>query len=110
MKKRTLIVNQKRFAIFIILTALFLFSIFFMAFSWMSKEMAYGMADGALVEAQVNYQKVVVKEGDTVWAIAEKLAQGKKKDVRDIVREIYRLNNLGKSTLHPGQPLLIPNI
>lgn len=109
MKKRTLIVNKKRFLIFLFIAGLFLFSVFFASFNWMSNRMAYGMTEQEVRKNQ-SYQKVIVQEGDTVWALAKGLAKGKNIDTRDLVREIYRLNDLGKSTLHPGQPLLIPNI
>lgn len=109
MKKRTLIVNKRRFISFLFVTGLFLFAIFFAGFSWMSDRMAYGMADQVQSQSP-SCKRIIVQEGDTVWALAKKESQGKNRDTRELVREIYRLNNLGKSTLHPGQPLLIPNI
>ncbi|MDA0564997.1 LysM peptidoglycan-binding domain-containing protein [Streptomonospora sp. S1-112] len=49
---------------------------------------------------------VVVREGDTLWEIAERVRPGD--DPRRIVHEIVRVNGLDESTLEPGQELLMP--
>jgi hypothetical protein len=49
---------------------------------------------------------VVVRSGDTVWSIATSL-QGDG-DVRALVDEIQRLNDLDGADLVPGQVLLLP--
>lgn len=51
---------------------------------------------------------VIVREGDTVWSMALPLAKASNRDVRDVVRDIYRINNLSSSGIHPGQKLRIP--
>jgi nucleoid-associated protein YgaU len=50
---------------------------------------------------------VVVRPGDTLWSIASTVAGGA--DVRPVIDEIQRLNDLGPAaTLVPGQVLLLP--
>ncbi|MFC3521588.1 LysM peptidoglycan-binding domain-containing protein [Streptomonospora nanhaiensis] len=49
---------------------------------------------------------VVVREGDTLWEIAERVRPGD--DPRRTVHEIVRVNGLSESTLEPGQELLMP--
>ena len=49
---------------------------------------------------------VVVQSGDTLWSIASSL--GEDGDVRAVVDEIQRLNDLRDAELHPGQILLLP--
>lgn len=58
------------------------------------------------------YKTVYVEEGDTLWNIANREKQKNKyyenKDVRDIVQDIKKVNNLKISNLDIGQELLIP--
>ncbi len=48
----------------------------------------------------------VVQPGDTLWSIARSVAG--EADVRDVVDEIQRLNDLEGTTLVPGQVLELP--
>jgi hypothetical protein len=49
----------------------------------------------------------VVRPGDTLWAVGSHLA-GPEDDVRRLVHEIRRLNDLQGSELSPGEVLLTP--
>ena len=49
---------------------------------------------------------VVVEPGDTLWSIAESVADGS--DVRAVVDRIQELNGLEGSGLVPGQVLQLP--
>ncbi|HLT84789.1 MAG TPA: LysM peptidoglycan-binding domain-containing protein [Phototrophicaceae bacterium] len=51
--------------------------------------------------------QVSVGAGDTVWAIASATA-GEGRDVRDVVDDILRLNDLGSGNLVVGQQLVVP--
>ncbi|MBO9705620.1 MULTISPECIES: LysM peptidoglycan-binding domain-containing protein [Arthrobacter] len=51
-------------------------------------------------------QTVVVQPGDTVWAIAQRVAPGR--DTREVVGEIARLNDLKASEIVAGQDLFVP--
>ncbi len=50
---------------------------------------------------------VVIQQGDSLWSIATSIA-GAGDDVRAVVDEIQRLNNLSGTDLEPGQVLLLP--
>jgi nucleoid-associated protein YgaU len=50
--------------------------------------------------------KVVVEPGDTLWSIAGTVSGGR--DVRDVVVDIRRLNELGSAAITPGQVLELP--
>ena len=49
----------------------------------------------------------VVKPGDTLWAIAAKVA-APEEDLRRVVREIQRASGLDSATIFPGQVLEVP--
>lgn len=52
------------------------------------------------------YESVVVKKGDTVWSIAEKL--NLRSDTRRVVSKIITLNNLTDCRIFEGTELLVP--
>lgn len=58
------------------------------------------------------YKTIYAESGDTLWTIAstekEQNELYKNKDVRDIVIDIKKANNLDTSNLQIGQKLLIP--
>ncbi len=60
--------------------------------------------DAVDVEATTVY---VVEPGDTLWEIAEGVAE-RGDDVRSVVGRIRALNGLDQAVIHPGQRLLIP--
>jgi nucleoid-associated protein YgaU len=49
----------------------------------------------------------VVREGDTLWSIAETLAPGQ--DPRPVVDRLASVNGLDPSLLVPGQTLVVPS-
>jgi LysM repeat protein len=51
-------------------------------------------------------QRYVVAPGDTLWAIATTVAQGR--DPRAVVYQIERVNGVEADSLAPGQVLVIP--
>ncbi len=51
-------------------------------------------------------ETVVVEQGDSLWGIASRYADGR--DVREVVREIKNYNSLEKADLYPGMILEIP--
>ncbi|MFM1536268.1 LysM peptidoglycan-binding domain-containing protein [Helcococcus ovis] len=61
-----------------------------------------------IVKGKDNNQKIViVKNGDTLWNIAENLNYDK--DIRETVYEIKAINQLSSSNIKPGFKLYIPN-
>ncbi|MEW6624724.1 MAG: LysM peptidoglycan-binding domain-containing protein [Bacillota bacterium] len=49
---------------------------------------------------------ISVQEGDTLWGIAKK--HHPNKDIRKVIYQIEKLNNISKSMIYPGQQLKIP--
>ena len=63
-------------------------------------------------KVEVNYKEEYICEGDTLWDIAKKEKKNNKyfenKDIRDVVSEIKKVNNLKNIDLLAGQKILIP--
>lgn len=57
--------------------------------------------------SKINYVKVVVYPGDTLWNIAIKHSS-ENTDVRKMVYYIRKANNLDTAIIQPGQELIIP--
>ncbi len=96
MKKHYKIVNRKKF---ITRTALLLF----LSFCILSVPFKLIQANG-MQEKQ--YKEIVVKPGDTIWAIAE--SQNQDRDLRETVFEIFESNHLSNHIIKPGQRILVP--
>ncbi|GAA4628397.1 hypothetical protein GCM10023113_33070 [Cellulomonas oligotrophica] len=62
---------------------------------------ADGTAGGVVVERHV------VEPGETLWAIADRAA-AEGEDVRDVVLELMRLNDLASGDLLAGQTIVVP--
>ena len=93
--KRVRIVNKRRFTL-----ALFLLFISFLcAFMLM-----FNAVSG---EEKIIYKDYVVVKGDTVWKIAD-INTGNDRDVREIVYEIVKVNNIKNQTIYPGQTIQVP--
>lgn len=67
---------------------------------------ARAVADGPATGA-VEVTRHVVLEGETMWALAEEVA-APGQDVRDVVLELVRLNELPNAGLMAGQEILLP--
>ncbi len=55
---------------------------------------------------QSGLTKVVVEEGDTLWAISRRFNSNE--DMRKIVYRVKKINNLTNANIYPGQQLIIP--
>ncbi|MFD0777103.1 LysM peptidoglycan-binding domain-containing protein, partial [Streptomonospora algeriensis] len=67
-------------------------------------------ASGAPAESALREEApstVVVRDGDTLWGIAERVRPGD--DPRSTVHEIVRVNGLSESEVEPGQELVMPD-
>lgn len=53
------------------------------------------------------YSEIVIQYGDTLWDLAQEFGPDDK-DVREIIHEICRINNISAETIYPGQTILIP--
>lgn len=61
---------------------------------------------------QPNYETISVSQGDTLWSIASNQQENNpyytEKDVRDIIKEIKKVNQLNNSELQIGQTIKVP--
>lgn len=99
--KRTVIIQPKRFYAFVTICILILALALTFFFSFFSKE-------SSSAASFVEEETILVRSGDTVWHMAEPIAKRNGRDTRDVVRDIYCINNLSSSGIHPGQKLRIP--
>jgi len=53
------------------------------------------------------YTEIVVQSGDTLWELAQEFGPDHK-DVREVVYEICRINEISADSIYPGQTILIP--
>jgi LysM repeat protein len=56
---------------------------------------------------QVASTSYVVRQGDTLWSIAERLSPGE--DPRPVVDALASVNDLDPGALVPGQALVVPS-
>ena len=67
-----------------------------------------------LSHGEIEYKTIYVAEGDTLWNIAKsnQINNGyyKDKDVRYIVNDLMKINNLSNSNININQELLIPMV
>ena len=91
MNKRYILKNKARFYIFIttlLMTMLVVFSV----------TKAYGYK-------QPEFGVISIKDGDTLWAIAERY--NKKGDIREYIYDLKKINNLKDSSIIAGSELKI---
>ena len=60
----------------------------------------------AAISEPARRDSYVVREGDTLWSIARRLASGT--DPRRVVDELVRANGVDPGSLVPGQTLVVP--
>ncbi len=93
------IVNRKKFIRSMIIMGSVIFLIVFI------------IGNKAQSHGDINYMSIYVKDGDTLWSIAETLQRENEyyngKDIRYIINNIKNLNQLSSSSLLRGQKLLI---
>lgn len=63
-------------------------------------------------KTEISYKEDYILKGDTLWSIAESEINTnqyyKNKDIRDVMFEIKKINNLPDGNLTIGQKILIP--
>lgn len=98
MKKKYKIVNKKRFYLFI--TSLFVV-IVMIIFSLVSNNKVHSSV------YEINYTEVRVRDGDTLWNIALAYLP-EKTDIRKVIYDIKKFNNMNNSYIYPGDIIKIP--
>ena len=53
------------------------------------------------------YTEILVQSGDTLWNLAREFGPDDQ-DVREVVYEICRINDISAASIYPGQTILIP--
>lgn len=65
-------------------------------------------------KTELKYKEEYVKEGDTLWSIIKSEYKIntylKDKDIRDIIKEVKKINNIQDGNIRIGQKILIPTI
>jgi len=54
-----------------------------------------------------NYIEILVKDGDTIWNIAKKY-NSDGNDLRQLVYDISKINDVEDSVIVPGQKIIVP--
>lgn len=70
-------------------------------------------ATNAYSNVETKYKEEYIYAGDTLWAIAKEELENNKyfegKDIRYVVDELKKVNNLSNSNLSEGDKIKIPN-
>ena len=65
-------------------------------------------------KVEVEYKSEYASYGDTLWSIAERESKNNKyyqdKDVREIIYDLKKINNMSNSDLSEGQEIKIPKM
>lgn len=71
-------------------------------------------ANKSYSKVEIQYKTEYASYGDTLWSIAERESENNKyyqdKDVREIIYDLKKINNLSNSGLVEGQEIKIPKI
>ncbi|MBN2853631.1 MAG: LysM peptidoglycan-binding domain-containing protein [Clostridia bacterium] len=96
MKKKYILKNKKRFliAIFLVLSVI-------ISTTLLVTKRPEGKGD-------IEFEQVVIHHGDTLWDIAVEKTDGTM-DIRKVVYEIKKFNNLETADLYVGQVVKIPS-
>ena len=97
-RARPRLTRRGRLMVLLVLAALL-----FTAFS-LGRAASQAASEAPVPTAQ--YEQTVVLPGDTLWAVARRLAP--EHDPRDVVAQIRELNDLTTTQLQAGQQLLLP--
>lgn len=64
-------------------------------------------SDNAACEKVVLYKSIQIREGDTLWKIAEEYAPGLDLGTADYIDCLRRMNGLREDTIHAGRYLTV---
>lgn len=93
--------------ILILLIALSMTIIYFSPSILSGERTLSNSSNNLMNQSNVKVEDVTVKSGDTLWNIAKRYYNSNA-DLREIIYEIKKINNLSTSDLRPGQQIKIP--
>jgi LysM repeat protein len=93
MNKKFRLINKKRFYSFVIIVIIAVSSLVF----------ATNIKGES---ADVQYHKITVEKGDTLWGIAKRYNTDG--DIRSYINIIKKVNNISGSTIYEGDVILLP--
>lgn len=74
----------------------------------------FGFNSNSLSKTEIKFEEYIIGSNDNLWNIAtlvkEKNINYNKKDIREIVYEIKKINKLNKSDIYDNQTIIIPEI
>jgi nucleoid-associated protein YgaU len=97
MKKKYRIKSKLRFTLFMTIAILMFIS---------AAGTAIGMNNAESLTKPV-YSEITVQSGDTLWDLAQEFGPSDK-DVREVVYDICKLNEISADSIYPGQTIRIP--
>lgn len=97
MKKKYRIKSKFRFTLFLTVAILMMISL---------TGTIFGANDSESLTKPV-YSEIIVQSGDTLWNLAEEFGPDNK-DIREVVFEICKINEISADSIYPGQTILIP--
>ena len=97
MKTKYRIKSKFRFTLFMTIAMLMVFSL---------AGTLIGINDAESL-TKATYTEIRVQSGDTLWNLADKFGPDNK-DIREIVYEICKVNDISADSIYPGQKILIP--
>ena len=97
MKKKYRIKSKFRFILFMTITMIMVFSLV---------GTFTGLNDAESL-TKATYTEIRVQTGDTLWNLAEEFGPDNK-DIREIVYQICKVNDISADSIYPGQKILIP--
>ena len=72
-----------------------------------------GFTTNTYSKVETKYKEEYVYSGDTLWSIAQNELENNKyfegKDIRHVIEELKKVNNLSNSNLTEGDKIKIPN-
>ena len=99
-------IEQRERSIILFLTTLLL--VFIFAWFLSSKTDISSVKASSLENSYKYYTSVQVKQGDSLWSIANAYMTAECGDVSDYVDEIKELNHLNDDAIHAGEYILVP--
>ncbi|WP_051280206.1 cell division suppressor protein YneA [Anaerovorax odorimutans] len=97
LKKRYKIVSKGRLFIFVLFILILVISL--------STKLVNNSSENF---SKTNYTEIQIQSGDTLWEIASKF-NSTQDDLRKVVFEICKINNITANNIYPGQTVIIPN-